>query len=299
MAKQRPTTEQTAQEQTSTATTDSTQESQVGSTSTTDLQQPEQDNTTNGSSTESGVQETGTSKENTTADSSVDNGQQQVIQTAEVKTDSSLQSTVEQKTEDQVKVETPAVQEKAAEDTSTIVATSTVAAPASINLTNVEVSIPADIADEVHPDMVKFLEHYSQTASPSSKAWARNLLNTSIRFKRKRPIDMKGCLDCTMFALTSMQQSIAFAEEAQVRMRFIKACFLYINTVFDLELIGRGANQLTEQQYKQYMALSNMFHYWATLNDGAEVLKRYNVTKELTGAFEPAFAQRAASIIGA
>lgn len=302
MAKQRPHVDNaSAQEQTGsiadTAAQPTTDEV-LQSATTTESQQPD----TN--SLQEGSQQTDTSQGQELSEVSISDGNQaQQDQTTQDQLSDTIQNTEvtgsndktlsEDKIQEPVKAAEIIVQEKE------VVTQPAVPAPAVVASNNTEVAIPADIAEEVKPDMVKFLEHYSQTASPSSKAWARNILNTGIKFKRKRPIDMKGCLECTMFALTSMQQSIAYAEEAQTRMRFIKACFLYVDNIFDLELIGRGANQLTEQQYKQYMALSNMFHYWASLNDGAEVMKRYNVTKELTAAFDPAFAQRAASIVGA
>lgn len=160
------------------------------------------------------------------------------------------------------------------------------------------VLVPEDIKDEVKPDFYKYLDHFNKSASTSTKAWARNVLATGIKYKHKRPIDTKGCLEATMFALNTMTSSIQFPEEAQHRMRFVYACFKWCDCIFNLELTGRGANQLTAQQYKQYNALSILFQYWAELGTGAQINKRFNMAKELGNVFEPAFAQRAIAIIG-
>lgn len=160
------------------------------------------------------------------------------------------------------------------------------------------ITIPADIEAEVHADFQKFLDHFSANASASTKAWARNVLNTGVKYKRKRPLDTKGYLEATMFAFNTMAASVQFPDEAQMRMRFVKACFKYVDSIFDLELTGRGANQLTDHQYKQYNALANMYHYWASFDTGAEINKRFNLAKELGNVFDPSIAQRAVSIIG-
>ncbi len=162
-----------------------------------------------------------------------------------------------------------------------------------------EVTVPDDIKTEVKEDFFKFLKHFSASASDSDKAWARNALTTAVKYKRKRPLDTKGCLEATMFTLGLMTSAIQYPENAQQRMRYVFACFKWCDCIFDLELTGRGANQLTAQQYKQYTALSSLFHYWADLGSGAEINKRFNVAKEMGNVFDPIIAQRVVSIVGA
>lgn len=183
-------------------------------------------------------------------------------------------------------------------DVPAAVATSPVAHMPSTKVAGDPIVVPKDLEGHVELDLNKYLAHFNATAPATTKAWARNVITDCVKFKYGNPIDSKGCLDCTMFALNTMSQSVAVADEVQMRMRFILACFKYIPNVFDISLLGRGANQLTPLQFKQYMALSNMFHYWATCGSGAEIAKRFNISKELSNCFNPDFAQRAINVIG-
>jgi hypothetical protein len=161
------------------------------------------------------------------------------------------------------------------------------------------ISVPDDISGEVKPEFITFLNEFNPLASESTKSWANAVLNSGVKFKSKRPIDIKGCYECTQFALSTMRNSIMAPLEMQQRMRFVRACFKHLTVIFSPELLARGADQLNDSQYKQYTALVNMYMIWAEHDDPKEISNRVKVNKTIMEAFgDHAIAQRVSTVLG-